>query len=131
MRARLATSLLVVVVLLLGAAGCGRVEPAFTVTSVQTQLDRPWDIAFLPSGDMLFTERVGRINLLIGGQKRVLAQPADVAATGEGGMMGIAVDPSFGSNRRIYTCFRSNLSGTADVRPARQRPAEVPSRRPT
>jgi aldose sugar dehydrogenase len=118
-RARLTTSLLVVVVLLLGAAGCGRIEPAFTITSVQTQLDRPWDIAFLPSGDMLFTERVGRINLLIGGQKRVLATPADVAVLGEGGMMGLAVDPSFASNRRIYTCFRSNLTGTADVRVVR------------
>ena len=40
---------------------------------------------------------------------RTLADPIDSIVMGEGGMMGVAVDPSFQSNRRVYTCFLSNL----------------------
>ena len=54
---------------------------------------------------MFFTERVGDVNVLRGGQVTTFNRPADVVAAGEGGMMGIAVDPGFASNRRIYTCY--------------------------
>jgi len=37
----------------------------------------------------------------------------------KGGMMGMAVDGSFASNRHIYTCFLSNITGSLDVRVAR------------
>jgi glucose/arabinose dehydrogenase len=75
-------------------------------------LANPWDIAFGPNGEMFFTERAGRINVLVGGQRRVLAQPADVRVAGEAGMLGLAVDPNFASNRRIYTCFASRSTGS-------------------
>jgi glucose/arabinose dehydrogenase len=81
--------------------------PRLTVTPVVTGLTVPWDVAFIPGGTMLFTERPGRINAFIGGQVRLLAAPGDVRPGGEGGMMGIAVDPSFASTRRIYTCFNT------------------------
>ena len=70
---------------------------------------------------MVFTERSGRINILFGGQRRVLATPADVRPMSEGGMLGVAVDPHFASNRRIYTCFLSNASGAFDIRVVRWR----------
>jgi glucose/arabinose dehydrogenase len=69
----------------------------------------------------LFTERSGRINIVFNGQRRVLALPADVRPMGEGGMLGVAVDPHFSTNRRIYTCFRSNASGGIDQRVVRWR----------
>ena len=50
-----------------------------TVTPVVTGLDHVWDIGFTPDGTMLYTERPGRISAFVGGQKRVLAAPADVA----------------------------------------------------
>ncbi len=40
-------------------------------------------------------------------------------------MMGVAVDPGFRSNRRIYTCFLSNRSGSPDVRVVRWRMNEA------
>jgi glucose/arabinose dehydrogenase len=114
------TLVLALVPLLL--ASC-RVEPAsLAVTTAVGGLDHPWDMAFLPGGgQMVLTERVGRIGIVVGGQRRVLATPGDVVAQGEGGMMGIAVDPAFASNRRIYTCLMSNRSGGLDVRIARWR----------
>lgn len=106
-------------------ASC-RVEPApLGVTTVVGGLDHPWDIGFLPGGPMVLTERVGRIGVVVGGQRRVLATPSDVVAQGEGGMMGLAVDPAFATNRRIYTCLMSNRSGALDVRIARWRVNEA------
>jgi glucose/arabinose dehydrogenase len=102
-------------------AAC-RVEPSsLSVTTVVGGLDRPWDLAFTPGGNIVFTERVGRINIRFNGQRRVLATPTDVVVAGEGGMLGIAVDPQFAANRRIYTCMVSNRSGAADVRVVRWR----------
>lgn len=106
------------IVIVTGAAAC-RPAPTITVSVVTAGLDHPWDLAFAPGGDMYFTERVGRINLWTSGQRRVLATPADVVAVGEGGMMGVAVDPAFTANRRIYTCFVSDAGGSLDVRVVR------------
>jgi glucose/arabinose dehydrogenase len=106
------------ILLATGAAPC-RPQPSLTVSVVVGGLDHPWDLAFAPGTGMVFTERVGRINLRTGTERRVLATPTDVVAVGEGGMMGIAVDPAFASNRRIYTCFLSNAGGALDVRVVR------------
>ncbi len=100
-------------------AGC-LAPPATTVTPVVSNLYIPWDVQWAPDGTMLFTERSGEIEALIGGQPRVLADPADVVAASESGMLGLAVDPQFSTNRYIYTCFASTLGGVNnDVRLAR------------
>jgi glucose/arabinose dehydrogenase len=102
-----------------------RAVPSLTVTSVVSGLNKPWDIAFTPDGTMLFTEKIGTINARAGGITDVLADPDDVLVAGEGGMMGIAVDPNFATNRRIYTCFLSRDSGRPDdVRVVRWRVAD-------
>ena len=89
------------------------------VTTAVSNLSQPWDIAFTPDGTMLYTEKPGRIDAFIGGSTRVLATVADVRNLGEGGMMGLAVDPQFATNRHIYTCMASTISGSADVRVVR------------
>jgi glucose/arabinose dehydrogenase len=96
--------------------------PHFTVTPVVIGLDHVWDIGFTPDGTMLFTERPGRISALVGGQRRVLAAPPDVVRASEAGLMGMAIDPEFSSNRLIYVCLASTLGGPDnDVRVARFR----------
>ncbi len=94
-------------------------RPTLTVTNAVTGLGRPWDLGFTPDGTMLITEKAGPIVAIVGGTRRVLASPADVAVSGEGGMLGLAIDPAFASNKRIYVCFRSNAGGTPDVRVVR------------
>ena len=56
-----------------------------------------------------------------GSVERSVSSPSrsDVKVIGEGGMMGIAVDPNFASNRFIYTCFHSSLSTPATTRVVR------------
>lgn len=103
---------------LLGAA-CHTPAPGYSVTPVVTGLTKPWDVGFA-AGTMVYTERPGRISAFVGGQKRLLAAPSDVLVAGETGMMGLAVDPQFATNRYIYTCFASKLvSAAGEVRLAR------------
>ena len=99
-----------VAALALFAAGC--VAPSgYGVTTMASGLNKPWDGAFTPDGSFAYTERVGRIGVVRNGSKRTLATPSDVVAQGEGGMLGLDVDPNFASNRRIYTCFVSDRDG--------------------
>jgi glucose/arabinose dehydrogenase len=102
-------------------SGVSGPAPNLSVSTVLSGLHRPWDLAFTPGGGMLFTEKGGAIRFrhATGKYLRTLADPADSIVMGEGGMMGVAVDPAFTSNRRVYTCFLSNRSGTPDVRVVR------------
>ncbi len=80
--------------------------PALTVRTILSGLTIPWDLAFTPDGAMLITERGGKLrSRLPDGRVRVVsADFSDLFARGEAGLMSIAVDPSFASNRRFYTC---------------------------
>lgn len=114
---RSAAALAVGAVAMAGLSSCRTPPENLTVTTVLSGLHRPWDLGFTPGGQLLFTERGGPVKIrLASGTVRTLADPADVVAQGEGGMMGLAVDPAFSSNRRIYTCFLSNKAGALDVR---------------
>lgn len=81
-------------------------------------LDKPWDIAWLPNGTALVTERPGRLNAYADGTdaEPVVIQIPDVVARGEGGVMGLEVDPGFASNGYVYICTTSNADGENDVR---------------
>jgi glucose/arabinose dehydrogenase len=104
-------------------AAAATTVPTLTVSTVLSGLHRPWDLAFTPGGGMLFTERPGPIRFRVAssGTVRTLAVPSDVVAQSEGGMLGVAIDPAFATNRRVFTCFMSNRSGTLDVRLVRWR----------
>ena len=74
------------------------------IETVATGLDTPWEIAFLPDGRALVTERPGRLRLL-SKDGRLRAEPVaevPVAEIGEGGLLGLAVDPRFRRNRFVY-----------------------------
>jgi aldose sugar dehydrogenase len=65
-------------------------------------LEIPWGMAFLPNGDLLFCERNGRISLLkTNGDLTVLLTRA-VNATGEAGLLGLAIDPAYSGNHYVY-----------------------------
>ena len=87
-----------------------------------TGLSNPWDLAFLPNGDLLITERAGRVRVRrANGTVQQVAQISDVVASGEGGLLGLTIDPSFATNRFVYTCFSSNRGGSNDNRIVRWR----------
>lgn len=67
---------------------------------VAQDLKIPWDIVFLPDGDMLVTERPG--NLIKIGQERVTNLISNVSHAGEGGLLGITLHPDFNQNGFLY-----------------------------
>lgn len=75
---------------------------------VATGLEIPWALAFLPDGQILITERPGRvriINRLSVLQKEPIFIVGDVKADGEGGLLGVAVDPDYINNHFIYLYY--------------------------
>ncbi|MDY6777599.1 MAG: PQQ-dependent sugar dehydrogenase [Candidatus Nanohaloarchaea archaeon] len=72
-------------------------------TIVADNLDIPWGIAFLPDGDLLVTERPGTL-LRIDRSHGTTAtyQVSGVVHRGEGGLLGVALHPSYTSNSYIY-----------------------------
>lgn len=80
---------------------------AVAVTTVASGLARPWSLEFLPDGRMLVTEKAGQI--VIVGKDGVKSAPVAgtpaVDSRGQGGLLDVAVDPAFKTNRMIYFTF--------------------------
>jgi glucose/arabinose dehydrogenase len=74
------------------------------VTTVVGNLDTVWGIDFLPDGSMIFTERPGRVSTFKKGVKSVVGQ-IGIEEKEESGLMGIAVDPDFSTNKYIYIIY--------------------------
>jgi len=86
-------------------------EHAFRVVKIIDGLDHPWGLAFLPDGRMLVTERPGRLRI-IGKDGRLDPQPVaglpQIAATGQGGLLDVALHPRFADNRLVYLSFSAH-----------------------
>lgn len=68
--------------------------------------DTPWAIAFLPDGRLLVTEKPGRMFLVSqSGRKTPITNVPDVAASGQNGLLDVAVSPTYRSDRRIYISY--------------------------
>ncbi len=94
--------------LTLTATAC-RVPSRYDEVAVIGGLANPWDLSFAPDGSFFFTERSGNINWgTTAGTRVVIGRPGDVRAEGEGGMMGIAVDPDFANHHQIYACYMTS-----------------------
>ena len=77
---------------------------AFEVVTVAEGLQNPWSMDWLPNGDMLITERPGRLRVVREGvlePEPVPGVPA-VRARGQGGLLEIAVHPDYASNQLVY-----------------------------
>ena len=95
----------------------------FRVTTVAEGFDHPWSIAWLPNGDMLVTERAGRLRIVRDG--KFLSDPVAgvprVRVRGQGGLLEVLPHPDFATNGFIYLSFAKpnddeSLATTAVVR---------------
>ena len=88
---------------------------------VMEGLENPWDMAFLKDGTMFYTEKCkglsvrlpsGDVTALLGmtGSSGYASTADDLFCEGQAGMMGVAVDPKFSENRRIYVYSTSKKS---------------------
>ena len=70
-------------------------------------LANPWSVAFLPDGDMLVTEKPGRLRLVQSGRLRedpIRGLP-EVYYRGQGGLFDVVLDPDFAQNATLYLSY--------------------------
>ena len=83
------------------------VEHDFRVVTVAEDIQHPWSIAFLPDGDMLFTQRTGELRIVRDGE--LLPDPVagvpETRVINQGGLQEIAVHPDFENNRIVYVSY--------------------------
>ena len=98
----------------------------FRVTTVTRGLVHPWSLAFLPNGDVLVTERAGRLRIIRKEELSPAPVPGvpDVALGGQGGLLDIAVHPKFAENRLIYLSYAGEGEGGSGTEVARARLAD-------
>ena len=97
-------------------AGCSHAAPdqpvktdaaTFRVVEVAGGLASPWSVAFLPDGDMLVTEKPGRLRLVQGGRLREdpIGGVPEVHYRGQGGLFDVVLDPDFARNATLYLSY--------------------------
>lgn len=82
-------------------------KASFALETVASGLSHPWSLAFLPDGRMLVTERSGRLRIVSpdGKLSNPIAGVPKVVASGQGGLLDVALDPAFGQNRLVYLSY--------------------------
>lgn len=99
----------------------GGEQARFRVETVATGLEVPWAFAFLPDGNLLFTERKGRVRLIENGKLR--AEPVfimpDVEPSGESGLMDVSLHPNFSANNFVYLAYAYRGDGSHRVKVVR------------
>ena len=93
------------------------------VTTVASNLEVPWAIAFAPDGRLFVTERPGRVRIL-----DLAASASDVALTlddvfrqGEAGLLGLALAPDFAATRHVFLYYTAAVGNSAVNRIVRYR----------
>ncbi|MDJ0599943.1 MAG: PQQ-dependent sugar dehydrogenase [Crocosphaera sp.] len=131
------------IIILLGVGGCfsssnSSRNPAIQPTGNQTSqlsqtqqevkqvtviegLEHPWGMDWLPNGDLLITERPGRLRIV----KNEKLEPQsirgvpEVLAVGQGGLLDVAVHPDVEENGYIYLTYASGTRSSNQTRIAR------------
>ena len=80
---------------------------------ISAKLDRPWGITALPDGRLLITQKGG--TMVIADKNGTISEPITgippVDSKGQGGLLGIVLDPQFGTNRMVYWTFSEKRDG--------------------
>jgi len=79
---------------------------------IAQDLEIPWEITFLPSGEILITERTGKLLIInsITKERQEIEIP-EVSSKGEGGLLGMTLHPDFNKNNLIYLYITNNDNG--------------------
>ncbi len=99
-------------------AGQTRIKAVKTTTAFESKvltsdLKSPWGIVNLPDGKFLITEKGGTMKIATasGTLSAALTGVPAVDAKGQGGLLGVTIDPAFAQNRMVYWAFSEPVSG--------------------
>lgn len=96
-------------------------EADFQMVTVLENLEHPWGLAWLPDGELLITERPGRLRIAREGVLDPTPIPGlpEIFAQGQGGLLDIALHPDFAENRLVYFSYAHGDSSANRTRIAR------------
>ncbi len=99
----------------------------FETDVLATNLEIPWDLSFAPTGELFLTERTGRLVSVEGSTLRTVAEPEEtidaealppgaderpwVVEGGEGGLLGVAVHPTYPDPPLVYLYYTAETDG--------------------
>ena len=99
-------------------AGQTRIAGVTTATRIRStiltsSLSAPWGIAALPDGRFLVTEKAGRMRIVsgAGAVSEAITGIPQVNSNGQGGLLGLCLDPGFNTNRMVYGSFSEPGTG--------------------
>jgi glucose/arabinose dehydrogenase len=94
-----------------------KTSTAFDFTILDSTLSKPWGIAALPDGRFVITEKEGTMRIVsgTGTKSEPISGTPKVNSEGQGGLLGVCLDPAFDQNRMIYWAFSEpgNLTAVA------------------
>ena len=95
----------------------------YRVVTVAEDLVRPWSMAWLPGGDMLITEKPGRLRIVRDGNLLPEAIPGvpEVFYEGQGGLFDVLPHPNFNDNRWVYLTYSKKTADSSATAIARGR----------
>ena len=87
----------------------------YRVVEVAEGFLQPWSMAFLPGGDMLVTEKPGRLRIVRDGKllPEAVAGIPDVHYVGQGGLVDVVLHPNFAENRWVYISYAKPIEDTS------------------
>lgn len=88
-------------------------KETFRVVILVEGLERPWSLAFLPDGDLLITERPGRLRMVHAGKldRQPVQGVPEVVAYGQGGLLDVALHPEYATNGWLYLSYVAGGEG--------------------
>ena len=111
-------------------ADASAVDDGIELVTVTSGLEHPWGMAFMPDGRVLVTERPGRLRIIDrdGKASPPIAGVPVVEAVKQGGLLDVALDPAFATNRLVYLAYtepREGGNGTSVARGVLERDSLV------
>lgn len=83
-------------------------QKKYTITPVVKNLTNPWGMTWLPNGDILYTEKEGKLYRYDGSISKEIAGVPEVYVRGQGGLLDVTTHPNFKNNNRIYISYASS-----------------------
>lgn len=83
-------------------------QKQYTVTPIIENLTNPWGMDWLPNGDLIYTEKEGKLYRFDGSTSTEIKNVPEVYIRGQGGLLDIMVHPDFNANNTIFLSYASS-----------------------
>ena len=81
----------------------------YTITPIIEDVEIPWGMDWLPSGELIYTEKSGELIIVNGTKKVSTTGVPEVYMRGQGGLLDVSVHPNFKNNQFVYLSYASQL----------------------